>query len=888
MASLSTQGGTVTDHAIKSALEQLQATLGEAKGLSERLADPRANSLRNVLDAADKVYTTIHERMKEIADWELHKEIDPPVRSIHADESGNIYDRVTFDARQFSPTIEQLWTPDTWGVIRELLNALPPPSSEGTESGEQQLPDPDLEIREFLKGPLPTTPNELLAECETLRHRLADAYFTISVVSSGRKIADGLWAAMRLIGGVVPPFPELAECDTHAAWDDLIATKQRFEAVNQALDTVVGWCAARGAEPKRHAVPSDQAGTRHAEGTGEINAPGIANHQTREQQLTARGIFDLAATADRDLTATDRGQDRGDATGALLNFCRGKQIELDHLELQGAGPVEYQEHMRQVYDRAWWLYRFDCPPPPCPTVATKLEAFQAIASLIAWVTTQNTQTVGAADPSPMQRAAVTQTEGDELPPPTNQGTSTSAAEADRQRRDDTTREAIRLANRQRQEASRCKREEDERIEQCRQAVQAFEEAKGNVISKVNSASWAGQSMDTDPYLPEIGARLADALSICREAGLLTRLDAFDPQQSVDHYYRPEEFGTREQASQAFDFARSSLQRAAAGSLAAEQAVKELWFDGDLWPAGKWASILLQMVVKLIVSLDKRDPQQDKETSPHSERLVETMADGGAASPGSRMPAKPDESEEDGSTLPEMARLDAPTDLAGPGEDAQCEGTAAPNRHETEAGGGQGDTEPYRVLVPTAVEEFVFARSGDGYFIKGFGESGHLSRYKGFDVIARLLRTPGQPVSMMDLTDADDRTKADRRSPQEVLDAEAKRQIKEQLTELEADLEQARANNSTVEADAAEADIMRLKQHLVQAVGLGGKDRDLNNHFNKLRSRIWNQLRTAYCRLRESNPQMKLLAEHFDMAISSEMGQFTYRPGPNSPSWITEL
>src|SRR5262249_54735770 len=92
------------------------------------------------------------------------------------------------------------------------LFGLPPPDSEGAQRGEQQLPDPDREIRESLKGPLPTTPDELLAECESLRLRLADGYFTIYVVSSGRQIAHRLWAAMRLIGGVVPPFPTLAEC----------------------------------------------------------------------------------------------------------------------------------------------------------------------------------------------------------------------------------------------------------------------------------------------------------------------------------------------------------------------------------------------------------------------------------------------------------------------------------------------------------------------------------------------------------------------------------------------------------------------------------------------------------------------------------------------------
>lgn len=96
---------------------------------------------------------------------------------------------------------------------------------------------------------------------------------------------------------------------------------------------------------------------------------------------------DTAAPADRQLTAVDSGHgtEQGDSTGALLNFIRGKQIELEHLELVQAGPAEYQEQVRQVWDRAWWLYRLDCHPPRCPTVTTKLEAFQAMADLMDWV-----------------------------------------------------------------------------------------------------------------------------------------------------------------------------------------------------------------------------------------------------------------------------------------------------------------------------------------------------------------------------------------------------------------------------------------------------------------------------------------------------------------------
>src|SRR5262249_22682382 len=51
--------------------------------------------------------------------------------------------------------------------------------------------------------------------------------------------------------------------------------------------------------------------------------------------------------------------------------------------------------------------------------------------------------------------------------------------------------------------------------------------------------------------------------------------------------------------------------------------------------------------------------------------------------------------------------------------------------------------------PSPSIEWCFAPSGDGYFVAGFGESGHLSGYKGLADIARLIEAPGVPVPMLD-------------------------------------------------------------------------------------------------------------------------------------------
>ncbi len=56
-------------------------------------------------------------------------------------------------------------------------------------------------------------------------------------------------------------------------------------------------------------------------------------------------------------------------------------------------------------------------------------------------------------------------------------------------------------------------------------------------------------------------------------------------------------------------------------------------------------------------------------------------------------------------------------------------------------------------LPEPEAEYVFARDGDGYRIRGFGQSGHLSATRGLDQIYTLIQTPGQPVRMIRLVEA---------------------------------------------------------------------------------------------------------------------------------------
>ena len=199
---------------------------------------------------------------------------------------------------------------------------------------------------------------------------------------------------------------------------------------------------------------------------------------------------------------------------------------------------------------------------------------------------------------------------------------------------------------------------------------------------------------------------------------------------------------------------------------------------------------------------------------------------------------------------------------------------APNVEQAVVNGGANSTDR---TPPPQEKEFVFAIEGDGYYLAGFGESGHFRRLKGLNIIARLIQRPGIPVAMVELVGDgnDERLSRDLRSRQETLDNPARTAIRNRLAELHSDYEKAKADNSTVEMDLAEKEIANLESQLSADIGIAGRSRDINSEADKLRPRIHGCLKTIYKTLRDTRPPMNELANHFEGAISSESGAFVY-------------
>jgi len=190
----------------------------------------------------------------------------------------------------------------------------------------------------------------------------------------------------------------------------------------------------------------------------------------------------------------------------------------------------------------------------------------------------------------------------------------------------------------------------------------------------------------------------------------------------------------------------------------------------------------------------------------------------------------------------------------------------------------------------ADDQFVFIPHGDGFYIEGFGESGHVKKTRGFEYILKIISSTksGMPMASLTGADKDQRLTSDSHSKQPEIDEQARNEIERRLLELSDDRKKAERENNPMEIAACDEEHKKLESQIRRATGLGGKSRDLNNPLDKLRPSIHGALNRAHKKLRDARPPMIRVAEHFESNISSASGCFVYHPAKPSPKWSFDL
>ena len=113
---------------------------------------------------------------------------------------------------------------------------------------------------------------------------------------------------------------------------------------------------------------------------------------------------------------------------------------------------------------------------------------------------------------------------------------------------------------------------------------------------------------------------------------------------------------------------------------------------------------------------------------------------------------------------------------------------------------------------------------------------------------------------------------------EMLDTRAKEAYRRRLTEIEDDLEEARAFGDASRVAQATAERDFLARELSRAVGLGGRDRRVGSAAERARASVTRAVRQAMGRIRAQHPP---LGAHLERAIRT--GTYcVYLPDPRVP------
>ena len=171
---------------------------------------------------------------------------------------------------------------------------------------------------------------------------------------------------------------------------------------------------------------------------------------------------------------------------------------------------------------------------------------------------------------------------------------------------------------------------------------------------------------------------------------------------------------------------------------------------------------------------------------------------------------------------------------------------------------------------------------------------HLKDAKGLHHLARLLARPGHEFHALELVGgtapgASSAREVDaglevRSSGQDdagpALDAQAKAEYRERITELREEIEEAESFHDPERASRAREELDLLSQELSAAVGLGGRDRPTGAASERARVNVTRALRTVIDRVAEHDEG---LGHHLRTCVRT--GTFcAYEPGPGATRW----
>ncbi len=192
-------------------------------------------------------------------------------------------------------------------------------------------------------------------------------------------------------------------------------------------------------------------------------------------------------------------------------------------------------------------------------------------------------------------------------------------------------------------------------------------------------------------------------------------------------------------------------------------------------------------------------------------------------------------------------------------------------------------------------EAVFRREGEFWTVAYDGQTIRLRDVKGLRYIASLLAYPGRDVHVLELVSAASGGRAEAGSEHAgpelatsrlsdagtLLDEQAKREYRERLEQLAAELQEARDWRDPERVARLEEEIDVVTQELAQAAGLGGRDRTFSSPAERARISVTKAIRTAIKLIGNQCPE---LAAHLEESIQTGRFCSYATPGAAPPRW----
>jgi hypothetical protein len=163
-------------------------------------------------------------------------------------------------------------------------------------------------------------------------------------------------------------------------------------------------------------------------------------------------------------------------------------------------------------------------------------------------------------------------------------------------------------------------------------------------------------------------------------------------------------------------------------------------------------------------------------------------------------------------------------------------------------------------APMATRQARLRREGDVWRVAAGHESAMLPHITGLSQLAMLVRAPGVEVSADDLNGSRP-VAADDLGP--ALDARAKREYRQRINDLQADIDEAERWADGERAEIARSELDAIVAELRRAVGIGGRDRPHGSGSERARINVARNIRRAIAAIQRSAPE---LAAHLTVSV----------------------